>query len=671
MKKDFCYEIADDMIFYLELKTTLDGLDPDELCQRQKGESDRAEYQKNLEVELTVFCRLCQKYDLPLCNPIAFFNALLADENWKKIDPIDLKKLLQRALGGDGFIFSSVFDRFPPKSSAKKRPVDCVKSLVKSSLSRAISEQVKLNGWCDYQQQQIFLTKEVFQVNLEDFLVYQHWVAEAKESKELPDEKANLNYRFQLENSLYEQIFEIYEKYCILQLGDTPNSKEVTAIKEDLSEILEVMTFLTELHSFYLELQEILSESEDILAEKNQWLTGFSEYLKQEVTKKRILLAEKPLNRKQVSAMGLEDYLVLATMTTPSNDRLKQYPLWDTTKSPKTLSKNDKYALTSYQKHPLFIWRKRTDVALRAESMKAIAPLYFTTQLMHKKNPTNNFDKKEKTFHLADPSISFNAEVSQDYQICHRVLLKDLMSCFKDNGYLVNERVCVHLFTQEQNILIQRNNKKASTELTKFLENLLPCESLNILYFHIEKTLSLLNVELPEYTEMKSVLGGQMALKAYSKEDMKENNNVLKKLKTLVTPALAQEYCDKFLSPHDGLGVGLHSREWHLSLAKWLDNIIDLDDDLVDFVEPSEDMMVPGTYTTVAEQNQIQEENGGDTTVCTARLTPNLSQVQVTIQRLCIDMVVEKLSKEVFVLYKSLFWNFKLLRAVAAHAPII
>lgn len=76
-----------------------------------------------------------------------------------------------------------------------------------------------------------------------------------------------------------------------------------------------------------------------------------------------------------------------------------------------------------------------------------------------------------------------------------------------------------------------------------------------------------------------------------------------------------------------------------------MDDIIDSDEDVANFVKLSGNTPLDGTAATHDEMNQMLADKKSDITIIPERNSPHLAQVQVTIQRLCIKSIAEKSAK--------------------------
>lgn len=606
---------------------------------------------------LMPFFQLCIKYNLPFCNPIAFFNRLLNEDYYQDISPLDLHTLLKLAIGGEGFVFSTSFDQSGSSLFQYKRPANFAPNINRRKFQNTVHLQAQFTARHQYHSDQMWLQDAVFGPAKECRKHFWDWLVLRKKEEESASssKKTQAPYRFLLSYSSYEKIFIIYRFYCAKQVTER--------YLKDLDIAIDSMKLILELHKFYVELYDILSQEGDVAEKRSQWLNRFRQYLISDELKGKLDNADKISNEATVSLLGLKDYIACAKQKEISFDRKNTYPLWDEGSDIKIgLGKGDKEVLTHYQKHPLFTWLKGIDEEFQSPTTREIAPWYLMTQLINKESPTNLFYRKPQQLSSMvlkfNPKYSVNDEPSRDYQLTHRVLLKDLIEAFyqEENKKLwrVSEKLCTFLFLRHNSFSVQRTFKKMSDE--EFLEAKLGWEPIQVLMVHIEEMLSLKQVSLPEYASLRSAPGGQMALSHYSRDELTQHTKIVKLLQKLITPEMATEYCDMVLTPARGLGIGIHPKEWHLRLANWMQAIIDSDEKLIAYVEPEETMPHYGQAMTIVEFNKHVGEKGKGPMSYSARMSPHLAQVEVTIQRLCIEMVVKNLQTQVFMLYKQAFF---------------
>lgn len=142
--------------------------------------------------------------------------------------------------------------------------------------------------------------------------------------------------------------------------------------------------------------------------------------------------------------------------------------------------------------------------------------------------------------------------------------------------------------------------------------------------------------------------------------DKKLHKKIWNMLEKMLTPDVIERYCKMAYYPEDGYGTSCQSWEWHAKLAVFLDEIIDSNTTICDYVDGvdlnAEDVMLPDSDISVASFiDAVTYEDGSKPELIS--YLPNHAFVQLAIHRICREKIAAKTREIALSLFKEIFYD--------------
>lgn len=153
-----------------------------------------------------------------------------------------------------------------------------------------------------------------------------------------------------------------------------------------------------------------------------------------------------------------------------------------------------------------------------------------------------------------------------------------------------------------------------------------------------------------------------------------KQNKVLKRLKELLTKEKVDEYAAIALYPTDGYGTSHQTVKWHCQMAAFMDQIIDSDIVLADYVDGAslnesdwEKINIGDgfmnfavwresiTYGDPADPDSDKKEENKPQVI---HYITNHAQIQLAIHKICTEQITEKTVETALYLYKKFFFEW-------------
>ena len=153
-----------------------------------------------------------------------------------------------------------------------------------------------------------------------------------------------------------------------------------------------------------------------------------------------------------------------------------------------------------------------------------------------------------------------------------------------------------------------------------------------------------------------------------------EQNKVLKRLKQQLTEEKIHEYAKIALYPSDGYGTSHQTVKWHRQMAEFMDQIIDSDILLADYVDGTSlnerdwekinigdglmnfaDWRESITYGDPANPDSDKKEENKPQVI---QYITNHAQIQLAIHKICTEQITEKTVETALYLYKKFFFEW-------------
>jgi len=132
---------------------------------------------------------------------------------------------------------------------------------------------------------------------------------------------------------------------------------------------------------------------------------------------------------------------------------------------------------------------------------------------------------------------------------------------------------------------------------------------------------------------------------------------IARRIKSLISDEIVQEYKEKVFLSRDGFGRSAHSLGWHKELAEWLESLIRKDLILERYVVGDPDPYYPGSAVKLSEIDAAIQTMDASSIIYPEDLQPYLGFVQWYIQKICCEKMCAKMQVEVLRLCKRIYLN--------------
>lgn len=621
--------------------------------------SDPLYQNDTLSKYLFAFYRECSNLGLPTHNPVAFFDAIQNNLDALLEKRETLKFVMDCAAAGNGFVFGTSFlsmhtpDAHP--CSFRSFPQDREHLYARSYCI----EKIAANRFAPFFQDELNWIQDSLtaplNVGREQFVAWS-----AHEHKSAADLPAFSSYSWES----YQELWTIYRTYSLSQYlegQELERNQQAKAFKQ-MEEILHI---LFNLDCFWIEIEEI-RKCPDNAADKEDWLQRYRAYLLEIAPLIKNL--QSPFDEYLVTSLGLKEFIGIAAMKKIPPDVKKNYPLWDEELNLVHFTKTERKLLRQYSQHPIYrFFRGVTSVLSNEENAKA-GPFLLANFLMHDHNPVSPFIRKTFQIHQSyttfQPNLCSLDKRSVRLQSCHQWLFRALCSWWSYHVPLsYSEELNYYLFQRCQRHILEcppfkpYRSPSTAAEVEVMIRPIPAMESIYQLEKQIDNLLWFDYPIFPQYSN-SPLLESKFQQFYYSvaKEKAAKSKEweIRRHLEKLVTRDVAEQYKKlAFLHPC-GIGMAAPPISWHIELANWLENLIRSDELVSDYVEGDKDILYPGGPLTVQEvSDNIDWLPGRE--IYPEHFQPYLSQVELTIQKLCCERLRKELLSEIVSLYRKVY----------------
>ena len=110
-----------------------------------------------------------------------------------------------------------------------------------------------------------------------------------------------------------------------------------------------------------------------------------------------------------------------------------------------------------------------------------------------------------------------------------------------------------------------------------------------------------------------------------------------------------------------GIGAGLHTAEWHITMAEWFDTILYRKNDTCSVIRKycsgeDIDSFYPGTTIPISEINKNIALIAPFYKLAREDFSTNLARVELAMQCFCCERIYAEMKQNVIPLFKRIFW---------------
>ena len=622
--------------------------------------SDPLYQNDTLSKYLIAFYRECSNLGLPTHNPVAFFDAIQNNLDALLEKREQLKFVMDCAAAGNGFVFGSAFlymcipDAHPCNFRAFSQ--DCEHLYARLYCI----EKMAANRFAPFFQDELNWIQDSLTAPLNaGRQQFADWSPHEKHTS-AADLPAFSSYSWES----YQELWTIYRTYSLSQYLDGQELERNQQAKV-FKQMEEISHILFDLDRFWIEIEGI-QKRPDNAADKKDWLQRYSAYLK------KIALSIKnfqsPFDEDLVTSLGLEEFIKIAKMKKILPDIKKNYPLWDEKLNLVHFTKTERKLLQQYSQHPIYQFFRGVTSVLSDEENANAGPFLLANFLMHDHNPVSPFIRKTFQIHQSyttfQPNLCSQDKRSVRLQSCHQWLFRALCSwwsCYVPLSY--SEELNYYLFQRCQRHILEcppfkpYRSPSTAAEIEVIIRPIPAMESIYQLEKHIDNLLWFDYPIFPQYSN-SPLLESKFQQFYYSvaKEKAAKSKEweIRRHLEKLVTRDIAEQYKElAFLHPC-GIGMAAPPISWHIELATWLEKLIRSDELVSDYVEGDKDILYPGWPLTVQEVSDSIDWLPGRK-IYPEHFQAYLSQVELTIQKLCCERLRKELLSEIVSLYRKVY----------------
>ena len=612
----------------------------------------------------TFFLRIakyCLKYKIPCHNPLVFFDTIYKhrDELQHPDAFSDIRELLFHVIAGGQTCFGTIMDE-PGHVRENMRICDF---LLLANISPSVQSRHSLDNQPDTSGNQSPCPDdddsvgEKISYNTLMTLILMHtkipeitllWDNKPyftrlfsdlfQNSEQIPawyDALKNDDSQgFSFTNQQFESLLQIYERYCMLQVSKPEQKKKQ---QQKLKPALDNLRITSALYTF----KQALLDDADLATH----LEPFRKFL---LENKTIIL----------SLCSQKDVFSLDT---------KQLFQPHSSISKNTLLEAESDLLSQVTLHPYYIALESISHELSNPYIQVISPLYLLNVLKNHHNPEAPFRKSSNEYKVTESfwQVStgmcsqarnairlqkYNAALYNDLcEFCHKVFPAAYQYAFCDylyersNPYTDIDVTLAHKTASSETVSLPQKQHKFCSVIYKALDN--------SMHFHAPS--------FPQYAHSFTTDIEYYIFKNFPQDS--RDSHILSQLKKWKTSdecaQFTERYLNEFILAPEGLGLSIHTLDWHKRLAQFLDTVIDSSPEFRAYVFPHDidptSIMVPETRMSYAEYSSIRK----GPTVSIQNYMPNLGRLQIALQEIFWENAVKLILPKALDVYKIFFFN--------------
>jgi len=628
---------------------------------------------------LHYFFRLCDKLQLPVNNPIAFFHAVnsrknefLSDRNLLK----DLRKLLKLVYTDRSFLFGSSFDYFSSGVDSTKdlrlsdlivlahSPIGSgspfklyVEDPDKDHKEDTIDSNYLVNILLNKQSH--LSTSLLF---LENYELAERWFDKLEQDNQRcfdwQEQYANQKdyVAFHITPGIAKHFFNIYSYFSLM---DISKNREII-VRKELSIIKHAgeaaLTFFRFIHI----IDRIVNRKGNYYSTRH-----FSELIIQFLKKGRRLI-EGFLNFDDKTKKDIEEQITAFqnALSSEPYERVRDYPLFACGSNIGHLSDNEKCLVDALKSHAFIRCLTKIENELSCSQVQEISAFYLFQIFNHTGGIRSPFLTRNWTLDTkfkCDSSVASSdstAVLLQKKSICLFNLLIEF--CWIVFPRTFDIEFCEYLFER----------CRAYAPINRFLAVVYDPDKIRSAINPSQKQFPLqawLDYQVSNNLELDEMGFQQYATTQLSRAgfykfstDKKLHKKIWNELENVLTPDIIERYCKIVYYPEDGYGTSCQSREWHARFAEFLDEIIDSNATICDYVDGTdlkyEDVMLPDSDISVATFRAVYTDADGNKPEIISYI-PNHAFVQLAIHRICREKIAASTREIALSLFKEIFYD--------------
>ncbi len=603
---------------------------------------------------LCKFHDLCYRLGLPTNNPIAFLqsltcktSSLLEDSAMKK----SACELLKMVYADRKFLFGSSFDSASDEKglvrisdlynfTQKCEDSDESDKEYEDLIVNTLSMQSRLNSAVHFCANYSLLLKEF--KKLEDLKEqYRRWNLVKKEPVDRP---------FHLTKNKAVTFFKIYREFSSMQY------KKITAkTKAELDELEEILKTSFVVFRFCSNIQRI---------KKNKY---FHKYLNalSEIIKNYFLINQPKINRLVLKvkekSKGFDDLEATINIFRTACKNSKQgedYPWLFGNDSTIPLSLAEEDLLDTLENIPFVKCLTQIQSELNMRNVQLISSFYLFEIFNHARNIWSPFFKKtyecdssKYELECKIMSTDSSAVLNQKSSVYLYNALQEL--CYKSFQDMLHYSLCDFLFERCRGYAPHKHYIFKDDNFPKAEEGRLP----QYRFQHM------IDMNLTENLDCDVMCFQQYSAIPCTAKDFYEffydkKNEVLKHLKKILTPDKIKEYCEIALFPAEGYGTSHQSVVWHKRIADFMDDIIDHDTILCEYVDGDyvsyNDISLSHNLTLADARDNIETED--NSIFYKGWYLSAHARIQLAIHAICLAHAEETARMNALSAYKKFFF---------------
>lgn len=346
------------------------------------------------------------------------------------------------------------------------------------------------------------------------------------------------------------------------------------------------------------------------------------------------------------------------------HEKARCYPLFACGRNIGHLSDNEKCFLEALKKHAFICCLTTIENELSCSDVQEISAFYLF-QIF------NYTDKIRSPFltrnWVVDPRFKCDTTVAssdstavmlQKKSICLFNLLIEFCAMIFPRTFDI--KLCEHLFER----------CRAYTPINRFYAGVIDPDNIRTMISPHQKQFPLqawIDTQVTSNLELDEMSFQQYALIQVTRAsfynfcaDKKMRKRIWNVLEKILTPDVVERYCKIVYYPEDGYGTSCQSREWHARLADLLDEIIDSNATICDYVDGADlnadEIMLPDSDISVAAYRESYTAADGSRPEKISYI-PNHAFVQLAIHRICMERIATQTREIALSLFKEIFYS--------------
>ena len=635
------------------------------------------------------FFTLCDELQLPVNNPIAFFHAVntrknefLSDENLLT----NLRELLKLVYIDRSFLFGSSYDYFSsPLNQTKDLRLSDLVVIAHSPIGRGSPFALYVGDSNKNHTEDTagdnylvnILSNKQSRISTSLLFLENYEVAEGKFNmleendqlfsywqKQFSNQKDHV--AFHITPGIAKHFFNIYSYFSLMDISkngeitvEISKNKQIATNRE-----LNIIKHVGEAALTFFRFIHIIDHIID-KKEHNSSIRYFSELITRFFTEQRILI-DGFINFDTRTKNDLKEQITAFQRALSSDpyEKDRKYPLLACGHNIGHLSDNEQCLVDTLKDHAFIRCLTKIENELSCVQTQNISAFYLF-QIF------NYTDKIRSPFLTRNWTVNakFNCDFSAASSDPTAVLLQEKSICL----FNMLIEFCTKIFPRTIDIdlceyLFERC--RAYSPINRFITDITDPDNIRTIIaphqkqFHLQAWIDYQVTNNLELDEMGFQQYATMQATHASFYDFYTDKKLHKKiwnvLEKMLTPDVIERYCKMVYYPEDGYGTSCQSREWHARLAAFLDEIIDSNTTICDYVDGTdlnaEDIMIPDSDISVASFIDAFTYEDGSKPELISYL-PNHAFVQLAIHRICREKIAVKTREIALSLFKEIFYD--------------